>query len=218
MTEKPEQEGVRKAGWVPPLGKFWTVANVLSLSRAVLVIPITYLVAVDGSMAWIFGLVLLAVLTDFLDGTVARLSHTVSNWGKVLDPLADKFAAAAVTVALVIRGSLPGWFLGLILVRDAVIVLGGVLIARRTGQVVMSIWWGKVAVTALAVTVVAALLKADPPVLQFCIWTTAVLMLYAFAHYVIRFVRLWRSGLTPTAAGFDGEHGRTVASIQPDAS
>lgn len=178
-------------------GKFWTAANVLSMLRAVLVLPITYLIIVDGPARWIFGLMLFAIMTDWFDGHLARWSHTVSNWGKVLDPVADKFAAAGVMIALVIRGLLPAWLLTLIVLRDAAIVLGGVLVARRTGEVMMSVWLGKVAVTALAVTVLAALLHADPPVLWFCIWTTTALMLYAFVLYVLRFLRVWRSNPLP---------------------
>lgn len=203
------------------LGMFWTAANIISLSRVVLVVPITYLILIDGPMRWIFGLIFLGMLTDFFDGRVARWSGTVSEWGKVLDPVADKLAAAAVTVALVFRSpeagpTLPLWFLGLIIVRDGSIVLGGILIARRTGEVLMSIWWGKVAVTALSITVLAALLKADQPVMQVCIWITTVLMGYAFILYILRFLRVWRDGVSPATAGLDGEGGRTVASVQPE--
>lgn len=212
---------VERARVTRHLGQFWTAANMLSLLRVVLVIPLTYLILVDGSVAWIFGLIGVAILTDWFDGQVARWSHTVSEWGKVLDPVADKFAAAAVTVALVFRPpeagpTLPLWFLGLIVVRDACIVAGGIAIARRTGEVLMSIWWGKVAVTALAVTVLAALLKADPPIMQACLWATTALMVYAFVLYLLRFVRVWRSDALPSTLDLDGEGGRTIASIHPE--
>lgn len=187
-TSQPERKvGVREV-W----GRFWTAANVLSLSRLFLVAPITYLIIVDGPLEFIFGLITLAVITDWVDGRVARWSHTVSEWGKMLDPLADKAAASAIVLALWLRGALPGWFLVLIVARDAAIVLGGALLARRTHQVAMSIWAGKVAVTSLAITVLAALLKADPPVLALCVGVTAALLVYSFARYVLRFLFLWQ--------------------------
>jgi len=170
------------------LGTFWTFANVLSLIRLVLVVPITYLVLVDGSLPVLFSLCLLAIITDFFDGRIARWSDTVSSWGKVLDPLADKAAAGMVTLALVIRGSLPVWFVALIVVRDVVIFLGGVILARRTARVPASMWWGKVAVTVLAITVLAALLKADQPVLDLFILATSGLLVFSFVLYLIRFV------------------------------
>ena len=183
------------------LGTFWTFANMLSLIRLVLAVPVMYLIMVDGPMTLIFGLILLAVATDWFDGRVARWSHTVSDWGKVLDPLADKAAAAMVTLALVVRGTLPAWFLGIVLARDALIVLGGIVLARRTAQVMMSLWIGKVAVASLSLTVLAALLRADPPVLAFCVWTTTTLLLLAFLRYCARFLNLYHRGAAAPAMG-----------------
>lgn len=182
------------------LGKFWTIANALSLARLILVVPITYLVLQDGPLVWLMGLIVLAAVTDFFDGRLARWSHTVSDWGKVLDPLADKVAAAMITMALVFREpepNLPLWLLVLLLARDATIVAGGVLLARRRGQVVMSIWVGKLAVTMLALTVVAALLHADQPVLDACVWITAALLVYSYLRYLWRFIRLMRGEALP---------------------
>lgn len=191
------------------LGRFWTFANALSLLRMVLVVPITYLIWTDGSFALLFGLILAAMATDWFDGRVARWSNTVSEWGKVLDPLADKFAAAMTVTALVARPgpySLPLWLLILIVARDLLIVLGGIVLARRTGLVVMSLWMGKVAITALAITVIAALLHADPPVLQLCVWATAALLVYSFLLYAVRYARLVRrhaAGGGPSDAQLD---------------
>ena len=198
------QERVQALPLLQHLGKFWTAANILSLSRVALAVPATYLTLAGAHLfegaagTWLFVLILVMILTDWFDGKLARWSHTVSNWGKVLDPLADKFAAIALILALVIRGSLPVWFLGVILARDVVLVSGAVLLRRRTGHVVMSIWWGKVAMNALAVTVLVALLDPDPPVLQVFIWLTVAFMLYAFVLYVFRGLRLWRTVRSPS--------------------
>lgn len=179
------------------LGRFWTFANLLSLIRMVLVVPITYLIWIDGPLSWILGLIFVAMATDWFDGRVARWSHTVSEWGKVLDPLADKLAAVMIVSALVARPgpySLPLWLLVLVVVRDALIVAGGFVLAKRRGVVVMSVWLGKVAITALALTVLAVLFRADPPVLQLCVVATAVLFVVSFLIYAARYVRLMRRG------------------------
>ena len=89
------------------MGQFWTVANALSFSRILLVAPITWLIYKDGPIGPMFGLIGLAIATDFFDGRVARWSHTVSEWGKVLDATADKITAACVTIALLIRPAEP---------------------------------------------------------------------------------------------------------------
>lgn len=179
----------------PQLGKFWTFPNMLSLFRFVLALPMGYLILIDQDNRYllpILVLFLIAAATDYFDGRLARWSHTVSDWGKVLDPLSDKFSATVVVLALVIRGSLPVWFFVLIAVRDLLIVLGGIYLGRRTGLVLMSIWSGKVAVTGVAITALAGLLRADPEILQFCIWATTALMIYSFIRYIFRFVQLHR--------------------------
>lgn len=201
MTQpESEKSGDSRSAW-PELGRFWTVPNALSLVRVVLALPLSYLILVAGSSFWMMILVVLIVATDYFDGRIARWSQTVSEWGKVLDPLADKFVGGIVVMALTFRGPfvedavvLPLWLLGIIVVRDLVILAGGAVITKRTGVVLMSMFSGKIAVTALAITVLAALLKADPPVLQACIWGTAGLLIYSFLRYVVRFVKVYRRG------------------------
>jgi len=179
----------------PDLGPFWTVPNVLSLARLVLVLPISVLLWVDGSLSWLFGLVLVAILTDWFDGRLARWSDTESEWGKVLDPIADKVGAVATIFALTFRSPephLPLWFFSALISRDALILAGSMLIVRRSGKVASSVWAGKAATFWLAVTVLAAVLKADPPVLAFCVWMTTALLGISFVVYVIRYLNAAR--------------------------
>lgn len=185
----PESSSTNNESLIPTLGRFWTIPNLLSVFRLLLVIPIGYLIINDGSLLVIAAMTIVAVFTDWLDGFLARRLDVMTDWGKVLDPLADKFAAAVIVFALTVQGSLPVWLLVLLLARDLLIVLGGVVLRRRTGVVPMSMMPGKMAVTVLALTVVAALLRADDPILMVLVIATAVLMTYSFIVYAIRFFR-----------------------------
>lgn len=191
----------------PQMGRFWTAANVLSLSRAVLVVPIAWLVYRGGPVGPMFALIGLAIATDWFDGRVARWSGSVSEWGKVLDATADKLAAAAVTVALLLRPpeagpTLPLWFVALAVTRDALLAAGGLLQTRRLGRFTSSLWSGKVAVAALSATVVAALLGAAPAVLEALVGLTAAAMVYSIVKYGLRFGAIMRHG--PAALEDDG--------------
>ena len=204
-----KQQSTRNAGRKPAaLGAFWTAANVLSLIRLLLVIPITYLIWVEGPLLWLMGLVVVAALTDWVDGHLARWSHTVSEWGKVLDPLADKVASMLIVLVLVVQDRLPNWLLALVLFRDGGIILCGIYLVRRTGKVVMSVWAGKVAVTALAVTCIAVLLQADPPVLEALVWVTAGLLVYSQIVYLVRFFRILRVSKVSEANGGPASEGQ----------
>jgi len=179
------------------LGKFWTFPNILSLTRLVLILPVTWLIMTDGRLLWIMILILLAIASDYFDGRVARWSHTESDWGKVLDPFADKIGGGMVVAALAFSGSLPLWFLAVLATRDLIILAGGAIVRAKTGRIVISIWAGKVAVTGVAVTALAALLNADAPVLEFCLWITTVLLAYSFVKYLFRFFMYLKEGQIP---------------------
>ena len=187
------------------MGRLWTAANGLSLARAVLVAPIAVLVYRGGPVGPMFALIGLAIATDWFDGRVARLTGTVSEWGKVLDAVADKLAAAAVTVALLTRPeppNLPLWFVALAVSRDVVLAAGGLIQTRRLGRFTSSLWSGKVAVGALALTVVVALLGAPvatPRVMEALIGATAAVMAYSVVKYTVRFVAIARHGAAALA-------------------
>jgi len=193
MTPTPRYPGL------PDLGRFWTVANMLSLSRVALIGPIAWLIYRGGPIGPMFGLIGLAIATDWFDGRVARWSNSVSEWGKVLDATADKLAAAAVTVALLVRPeeagpSLPLWFVALAVSRDVLLAAGGVVQSRRLGRFTSSLWSGKVAVSALATTVLAALLAAPSGVMEALIGLTAAVLAYSIVKYAIRFRAILRYG------------------------
>jgi CDP-diacylglycerol--glycerol-3-phosphate 3-phosphatidyltransferase len=184
------------------LGRFWTAANALSLCRLGLVVPITVFLWRDGPLDWLLGLVIVVILTDWFDGRIARWTHTVSDWGKVIDPVADKFAAIMTVTALTFRPAdphLPLWFFGVVVGRDIAILLGGVAIARRSGQIVMSAWAGKAASLWLALTILCVILKADPPVFQVCLWMATGLFVFSFLLYVLRYLQAIRGAGDATA-------------------
>ena len=188
----------------PDLGRFWTIPNVLSLTRLILVVPITVLIWRDGPIGWLFGMVVVAILTDWFDGRVARWTRTVSDWGKVIDPISDKFAAVMTVSALTFRTAeptLPLWFFALVVGRDVLIVSGSALIARRSGRIAMSAWAGKAATTWLALTVLAAILRADVPVMNVCLWMAAGLLVFSFVIYVVRYLNMIRRSPPPQRGG-----------------
>jgi len=188
----------------PDLGRFWTLANALSLSRLVLVVPISILLWQDGPLDWLLGLAVVAIMTDWFDGRVARWTRTVSEWGRVIDPVADKFGAILIVTVLTFRPEvagapeLPLWFFGVIVGRDLLILMGGAWIAKRSGKVLMSAWAGKAASLWLAITVLSIILKADEPVFQVCLWMATGLFIFSFGVYLVRYLNAIRRSPPPS--------------------
>jgi len=120
------------SGSDPASSAILTVPNVLSFLR-ILLIPVFVVLIVRPSTTTA-GLILFSIVaaTDWVDGWVARRTGSVSELGKILDPVADRLAMAAGLIALVVRGAFPLWAALLILARDAaILVAGSLLLAGR---------------------------------------------------------------------------------------
>ncbi len=172
------------------LGSFWTIANILSLSRIPLCVVASLIILRDGPISWSLMLIIAAGLTDLFDGQIARRTNTVSEWGKILDPVADKISVALVGIALAWKEILPLWFLLAILLRDFLIVIGGLILTRQLGLIHMSNFWGKVTATAIGVTFIFALLKADQVLMTLSIWGTIGLLGLSLLIYAARLTGL----------------------------
>ena len=92
---------------------------------------------------WIaLGIFVVASLTDFLDGKIARKYNLVTNFGKFMDPLADKLLVCSALIGFIELGVLPSWFVIVIISREF-IISGFRLIASDNGVVIAASWWGK---------------------------------------------------------------------------
>ncbi|MDE2732659.1 MAG: CDP-alcohol phosphatidyltransferase family protein [Bacteroidota bacterium] len=178
---------------MPDLGRFWTVSNVLSLSRLPAAAGCMGVILAEGPVVWSLGLILLAAMTDWLDGAIARWSGTVTEWGKVLDPVCDKIAAAGVGLILAFKGLLPVWFIVLVVARDMLLIAGSVWLHRQVGSVHVSNTLGKVTVFAVAITFVMGLLRADAVVMDFFLWTGSGLIVLSLGTYILRFIAIARA-------------------------
>jgi CDP-diacylglycerol--glycerol-3-phosphate 3-phosphatidyltransferase len=172
------------------LQRIWTISTVLSFSRIFLLAPLAYFLfsAVPHNREWAAGVLVLAGITDFLDGYLARLLHQVTDFGKIIDPIADKIAAGGGSIMLVWVGAMPLWFVVVIVVRDLLILFGGIYIKSKKNIITQSNWPGKFAVTSVALVMLLSAL-AVPSLEEFrqvAIWVSVGLMAFSFFLYVQR--------------------------------
>ena len=106
--------------------------NAITIIRILLVVPVVYCLG-QGLYAWALYLFLAAGVSDALDGLLARQFHWRSRFGAIADPLADKLLMVASFFALSALGHLPWWLFLLVLFRDFVIVVGGLVYHRIIG-------------------------------------------------------------------------------------
>ena len=167
-----------------------TFPNFLSAAR-VLVLPWTVLALRAHDRPVLLGLVLFVAATDFLDGWLARRLGVVSDFGKLLDPLADKICAMVCFVALVAYTDFPAWGMVLILVKDLLIAAGGAFITRREKLPITPNFWGKAAtcLEIITFTVFAFELK---PLMTDALAVMAGFIVLSFLTYVGVFVEVLR--------------------------
>ena len=112
---------------------------------------------VPGSRIIALLIFLAASFTDYLDGHIARSRNLVTNFGKFMDPLADKLLVCSVLICFVQMGMLPAWMVIIIIAREF-IISGFRLIASDAGIVIAASWWGKTkTVTQMALIIVMML-------------------------------------------------------------
>lgn len=143
--------------------RVWTASNILSCSRILLLGPLAFCLfsEFEHNRLWAAGILLVGALTDFLDGFFARRFHSVSEFGKIMDPIADKIAVGAIAIFLVILKDIPLWYVVLALVRDAMIFAGGLYIRKKKNIIAQSNMPGKLAVSLVALYLLFSVLRWD---------------------------------------------------------
>jgi CDP-diacylglycerol--glycerol-3-phosphate 3-phosphatidyltransferase len=170
----------------------WTISNILSISRALLVIPIVVLLLDDGEdhRFLVVGIMALAMLTDTLDGVLARALHQETQLGRILDPLADKIGVVAIAGVLTYREMVPLWFFVAALVRDLLILAGGLYIKLQKNIVLQSNPLGKWTVTVIAVYIIVTTLRLSElqMIKQPLLIASTILIIASFIGYVRKFI------------------------------
>ncbi len=173
---------------------FFTLPNMLSLLRMALSVPFALVMTsgMENAKWWGVGIILLGALTDKLDGDLARWLKAESEWGRIIDPLADKVAVATVALVLLWLGAVPLWFVAVLLVRDLLILAGGIVVKRKTGEVLPSNMAGKWAAGMIALTLFLALIDHTMAAVDYGIGVSLGMVAVSTAGYVRRFMQVYR--------------------------
>ena len=130
---------------------------------------------------------IVASLTDMLDGKIARKYNLVTNFGKFMDPLADKLLVCSALICLIELGQLPSWMVIIIVSREF-IISGFRLIAAEQGIVIAASSWGKFKTTFQMIAVI--LMIVNLPVLHIltvaCTWIALVLTVVSLVDYIAK--------------------------------
>lgn len=159
---------------------FKHIPNTLTILRFFIIPFIVYYLIGDNYIA-AFILLTLSGLTDVLDGAIARKFNFITNFGKLIDPLADKVTQLSLLCTLVFKGIIPLWILVIVLLKEAFMVCGASFLYGRD-LVVSSKWYGKSATVLFYLAIAVSLL-----IRQFKLDFTFDITLYYLALFMTLF-------------------------------
>jgi cardiolipin synthase len=133
----------------PARDRVLTVPNVLSVIRLALIPLFLYLMLVAHADAWAVAILVLSGGSDWADGKIARLLNQSSKLGELLDPAVDRLYMVTVPIAFGLRGIVPWWIIGVLLARDALLLLELPVLRSRGFSALPVTYLGKAATFAL---------------------------------------------------------------------
>ena len=163
-----------------------TTANKLTLARVALIPVFLVILYLDFPYARCaaFGVFVVACLTDFVDGYIARHYNQVTNFGKFMDPLADKCLVMAALCWFVEEGTFAAWVLAIVLLREFA-VSGMRLVAVEKGRVIAAGWSGKIKTASTMVCIVIMFLPIPGWLNTVCVAVIAITTLYSGVEYFV---------------------------------
>ena len=130
---------------------------------------------------------IVASLTDLLDGKIARKYNLVTNFGKFMDPLADKLLVCSALICFIELHQIPAWMVIIIISREF-IISGFRLVASDNGVVIAASYWGKFKTTFQMIAIVLMILHipALDLLTQICIWIALILTIVSLVDYLVK--------------------------------
>lgn len=177
------------------------LANKLTVLR-VLMIPLFLVVlyVLEDPLNRYIGVAIfiLASLTDLLDGQIARKYNLITDFGKFMDPLADKLLVAAAMIYMVEASMLSAWVVIIIISREF-IVSGIRLVAATNGTVIAAGWWGKIKTSVTMIMIIVVLLGLPIPFMglveELLIIAATVFTLISGGEYLIKNIKVFDGAL-----------------------
>ena len=169
-----------------------TTASKITLVRVVLIPVFMVLLLCSGgndALRWAaLGVFVVASISDFVDGYIARHYNQVTDFGKFLDPLADKLLVTACMMIFVGQGRMASWIVFIVIAREFA-VTGLRLVAVGNGRVIAAAWSGKIKTSCTMVGLIAMMVLPNVPVLDTVV--NVVILVTTVYSGVEYFVKNW---------------------------
>ena len=172
--------------------KILTIPNLLSLLRIFMIPPLVWLYCIKEDYFATLVLLTLSGITDVADGIIARRFNMISDFGKAFDPVADKLTQAVMLFCLTARFELMLLPLLLLVVKETIAAITGILSIKKSGKVMGALWHGKAATVMLYIIMAMHIIWFDLPmtVSYVSILVCSAMMIFSAILYSIRNIKV----------------------------
>jgi CDP-diacylglycerol--glycerol-3-phosphate 3-phosphatidyltransferase len=172
----------------------FNASNLLSFIRLLLVIPAWFAFKNFDEPFYRYSVAAIGIfasITDILDGYLARKFNQITEFGKIIDPLADKVLIAFVVINLFLLKEIPEYYFYLIIGRDLLILIGGIIVTKKIGKVLPSDYLGKATVLSISFVLLMILLNANNESIPFLslYYISILLIITSFVNYLLKAYR-----------------------------
>lgn len=170
--------------------------NLISSFRLLLFIPFLLLfknyTSVENVRTYILILIIIAFISDLLDGYVARKTNSISELGKIIDPLADKILVALIIINLYLLNEIPVFYFWVVITRDICIFVGGIILSKKIGKVLSSNLLGKLTVLLIGIFIITTLLNSNHSNIFYnlILIISCVMCVASFMGYLMRAIEM----------------------------
>lgn len=174
------------------LKKIFTIPNILSLFRLILIPIIVYCYRVLNEVWWSVGLLVLSAVTDVVDGFIARKFNMGSSVGQILDPVADKLTQLAVMAGLCFTFPMMAVPAVMLVVKEVASGIVALVMLSKTKKTLSSEWHGKLATAVIYATMIVHIIWGKESLIlsQISITFSVCAMILSFVLYIIKYVNI----------------------------
>lgn len=181
--------------------EYFSIPNIMGYFRIVLAVLYVwaFYMSLDGAPYWpVIAIIVVSGLTDFFDGKIARKFHMVTDWGKMLDPIADKVTIGAIFLSLVFKYKMIFPMIVLYIIKEGYMAIAGMLLMKRGHKIEGAKMYGKVCTFVTYLILIAILLipNMDEKVVSFLVGANMGIMVYTFLRYIFYYGKLFKTCTT----------------------
>lgn len=171
------------------------IPNILTIIRFIFIPSIIVSLISDN---YLLALILftLSSITDVLDGKIARKYNAISDFGKLMDPLADKLTQLSILITLAFKNVIPFWIVFILIAKEMIMIAGASFLYGKS-LVVSSKWYGKLTTVLIYIAVVSSCIIKIFSLPEFAIYIYILAIIFAIFSLINYFVYFYGNGYLP---------------------